>query len=81
MIDETIKKKYQLLEQQMYNLKEQISKLEEIHDNLEDSMEDTITLNDNIIEKGKLDVIGKKYVSINRELNDVIFKVRSYINS
>ena len=81
MIDETIKKKYQLLEQQMYNLKEQISKLEEIHDNLEDSMEDTITLNDNIIEKEKLDVIGKKYVSINRELNDVIFKVRSYINS
>ena len=81
MIDETIKKKYQLLEQQMYNLKEQISKLEEIHDNLEDSMEDTITLNDNIIEKGKLDFIGKKYVSINRELNDVIFKVRSYINS
>ena len=81
MIDETIKKKYQLLEQQMYNLKEQISKLEEIHDNLEDSMEDTITLNNNIIEKEKLDVIGKKYVSINRELNDVIFKVRSYINS
>ena len=70
MIDETIKKKYQLLEQQMYNLKEQISKLEEIHDNLEDSMEDTITLNNNIIEKEKLDVIGKKYVSINRELND-----------
>ena len=81
MIDETIKKKYQLLEQQMYNLKEQISKLEEIHDNLEDSMEDTITLNDNIIEKEKLDVIVKKYVSINREVNDVIFKVRSYINS
>ena len=82
MIDEVTKQKYRNLEQQMNNLKNQINDLNEIHKKLIKNMKDTITLNNNIIEKNELNNILKNSSKINDKINnEVMIKIRNSINS
>lgn len=72
MIDEATKKKYQILQQLVNKLNHNLAELSIIHKKLINEMNDTVKLNNTIIEKDTL----KKNLNINesnyKKINNII---------